>query len=463
MGKKNKLLRYLVITVLLLIVFGIIGKKVGWIGGESKTLVSTEKVTRRTIIETVSASGKIQPEVEVKISSDVSGEIVELPVKEGDRVTKGQLLVKINPDIYQSALERMEATVNSSRASLENAKARLIESKSQLDKEQLTYDRSKKLHDEKLISDADWETVKSTFEVAKAEVEASNQNVSGADYGVKSSAASLKEAQDNLRKTTILAPVDGTISKLEVEKGERVVGTSQMTGTEMMVLANLNEMEVNVDVNENDIVRVNTNDTASIQVDAYMNRKFKGVVTEVANSANTVGTNVDQVTNFKVKVRLLHESYLDLIDSTKSSKSIFHPGMSATVDIMTKKAENVLSLPIAAVTTRDTSMRGKRIFGKGSEESEDMSDAKPADDSKKESETEKRDKTTEYVFAVRSSKAKLQAIKVGIQDTKYVEVKEGLKENEEVVTAPYSAISKILKDGDLVEVMKKEKLFTGGK
>lgn len=357
----------------------------------------------------------------------------------------------------------MQATVSSSHASLENAKARLIESKSQLNKEQLTYNRNKKLHDEKIISDADWEAAKSAYEVAIAEVDAANQNVSGADYGVKSSDASLKEAQDNLRKTTILAPVDGTISKLEVEKGERVVGTSQMTGTEMMVLANLNEMEVSVDVNENDIVRVNTGDTSSIQVDAYMNRKFKGVVTEVANSANTVGTSVDQVTNFKVKVRILRESYLDLIDSTDSGKSVFHPGMSATVDIITRRAENVLALPIAAVTTRDTSVKGKMMYGNGSDQNENMSDAKPADDAKKESDAEKKNKITECVFTVEKDKAKLQPVKVGIQDTKYVEIKEGLKENQEVVTAPYSAISKILKNGDVVEVTNKAKLFTGGK
>jgi len=355
-------------------------------------------------------------------------------------------------------LERNEAAVNSSRSALENAKSRLIQAESQLSRQQLTYDRTKKLHDDKVIADSDWETVKSAYEVAKAEVDAAKQSVSGAEFGVKSSVASFKEAQDNLRKTTILAPVDGTISKLEVEKGERVVGTSQMTGTEMMVLANLNEMEVNVDVNENDIVRVNTGDTSDIQVDAYLNHKFKGVVTEVANSANTVGTNVDQVTNFKVKVRVLRESYIDLLDSGNGSRNVFHPGMSATVDIMTKKAENVLTVPIAAVTVRDTSAKGKMAFG-NSMEPEDGNEAKPSDDAKKE--TGKKNSNVECVFIIVNGKAKVQPVKVGIQDTKYVEIKEGMKENQETVTAPYSAISKILRDGDAVEVTTKDKLFGG--
>lgn len=461
--KKRNILRWLIIITVVLILFVIIGKKAGWIGGKSKTQVSTEKVMPRSIIETVSASGKIQPEVEVKISSDVSGEIVELPVKEGDRVTKGQLLAKINPDIYQSSLERMEAMVNSSRSSLENAKSRLIQAESQLSKQQLTYDRTKKLHDEKVISDSDWETVKSAYEVAKAEVDAARQSVSGAEFGVKSSVASLKESQDNLRKTTILAPVDGTISKLGVEKGERVVGTSQMTGTEMMVLADLNEMEVNVDVNENDIVRVNIGDTSTIQVDAYMNRKFKGVVTEVANSANTVGTSVDQVTNFKVKVRLLRESYADLIDTTETgnrARAVFHPGMSATVDIMTKTALNVLTVPIAAVTTRDTSVQMRSTKTKGNDEAAEM-EVTNTEDAKKGA--EKKDKAVECVFILENGKAKLVPVKVGIQDTKYIEVKEGLKENQEIISAPYSAISRWLKDGDPVEVVKKEDLFSGSK
>ena len=338
MAKKNNLLKWLAIVVVVLIVFAVIGKKAGWFGGQDKKQVVAEQVAKRDITEVVSASGKIQPEVEVKISPDVSGEIVELNVKEGDRVKKGQLLVRILPDIYQSYVDRSVAAMNGAKANSENSKSRLLQARSQYEKAQLTFDRNKKLYEEKLISASEWEGIKSGTEVAKAEVDAALQSLSGADFNVRSAEASVKEAQDNLRKTSIFAPVDGTISKLNVEKGERVVGTSQMAGTEMMTLANLNEMEVNVDVNENDIVRVNVGDTASVEVDAYLGKKFKGVVTEVANSANISGLSVDQVTNFTVKVRILRESYEQIIDSNHPGRAVFNPGMSATVDIMTKSA-----------------------------------------------------------------------------------------------------------------------------
>jgi len=463
MKKKNKLLRWLIIAAVVLIIFAIIGKKAGWIGGEEKKKVTAEKVMKLTIVETVSASGKIQPEVEVKISPDVSGEIVELTVKEGDRVKKGQLLVKILPDIYQSAVDQMVASMNGSKASLENAKSRLIQAQSQFDKAKLAYDRNKKLIDEKLISPSDWEAIKSTYEVAVAEVEAAKQSVDGANYNVRSAEATLKQAQDNLKKTTIFAPVDATISKLGVEKGERVVGTSQMAGTEMMRLANLNEMEVNVDVNENDIVRVNNGDTANIEVDAYLGKKFKGVVTEVANSANIVGNNVDQVTNFTVKIRILRESYENLLDSTRPGKSVFNPGMSATVDIMTKKVQDVLSVPIQAVTTRDTSGKANGMKKKTDENGmeEDIDKVKVVDDKNKT--TAKDEKKTECVFVVDNGKVKLLPVKIGIQDNNYIEIKTGLSESQQIVTAPYSTISKMLKDGDLVEVVKKDKLYAEGK
>jgi HlyD family secretion protein len=461
MKKKNKLLRWLIITVVVLIVFGIIGKKAGWIGGEEKKQVASEKAEKRTIVETVSASGKIQPEVEVKISPDVSGEIVELTVKEGDQVEKGQLLAKILPDIYQSAVERVVATVNASRANLANAQSRLAQAQSQFEKQKLLYSRNQKLYEDKLISSSDWETIKSSYEVSIAEVEAAIQNVRASQFNVGSMEASLKEAQDNLKKTTIFAPVDGTISKLVVEKGERVVGTTQMAGTAMMSLANLNEMEVSVDVNENDIVRVNVNDTANIEVDAYRGRKFKGIVTEVSNSANIQGTNIDQVTNFTVKVRILRESYQSMKDSLPPNRSVFNPGMSATVDIMTKRAEKVVSVPIQAVTTRDTSEKGKKMTMKGKdgdELEEDIDKVKVVEEKKDDVKAE--DKKTECVFIIDNGKVKLRPVKVGIQDNSNIEIKEGLKEGEEVVSAPYSAISRILKDGDAVEVVKKDKLYT---
>lgn len=460
MKKKNKVLRYLIVSVVVLIVLAIVGKKAGWIGKEPKKQVTSQKVSKRTISETVSASGKIQPEVEVKISPDVSGEIVELTVKEGDHVKKGQLLAKILPDIYQSNVDRMVAMLNSSKAGYEGAKSRLAQSQSQFDREKLTFERTKKLYDEKLISASEFESVKSAYDVAKAEVDAAKQNVDASDFNIRSTGASLKEAQDNLKKTTIFAPVDGTISKLNVEKGERVVGTSQMAGTEMMSLANLNEMEVSVDVNENDIVRVNVGDTSTIEVDAYLGKKFKGIVTEVSNSANTTSAlSTDQVTNFKVKVRILRESYADIQDPEHPGKSVFNPGMSATVDINTRKVVDVLSVPIQSVTTRDTTQKEKAASkGKGPEDLEEDVDAVRVVDEKAK-DKEKEEKKSECVFVIESGKLKLVPVKVGIQDNNYIEIKEGLKEGQEVVTAPYSLISKVLKEGDEVEVVTKEKLY----
>ena len=458
MKKKNRLLKWLLIVVVILVLFSIIGKKAGWIGGEEKKKVTTEKVEKRDVIEIVSASGKIQPEVEVKISPDVSGEIVELNIKEGDLVKKGDLLVRILPDIYQSFVDRSVAALNSSKANLENAKSRLIQTQSQFEKSKLTYERTKKLFDEKLISSSDWETVKSENEVSKAEVDGAFQNVSASEYGVRSSQASLKEANDNLRKTTIYAPVDGTISKLNVEKGERVVGTSQMAGTEILVLANLNEMEVNVDVNENDIVRVHVGDTAGIEVDAYLGKKFKGVVTEVANSANIQGMSVDQVTNFTVKVRILRESYQEIIDPNHPERSIFNPGMSATVDIQTKKVHDAFSVPIQSVTTRDTSDKSNMKKGDNKDEMEDVDDIKVTDTKDKKVVEEKKD--IECVFVVDGDKVKITPVTTGIQDNNYIEIKSGLKEGQEVVSAPYNLIARQLKDGDLIEKVKKDQLYS---
>ncbi|MFN5706397.1 MAG: efflux RND transporter periplasmic adaptor subunit, partial [bacterium] len=337
-SKKNKTLIYIGVGTLLLIIVLVIGKKAGWFGASNMLEVAVEKTELRDIVETVSASGKIQPEMEVKISPDVSGEIIALYVKEGDKVTKGQLLVKIRPDVYESYLDRATAALNNSKANLANSEARYIQAEQ-------AYQRNSKLHKDKVISDADFEQIKSNYMVAKADVEA-------ARFNIKSAEASVKEAKDNLVKTTIFSPVDGTISKLNVELGERVVGTTQMTGTEMMRIANLSNMEVNVDVNENDINRLSVGDTASIEVDAFLDTKFKGIITEVANSASVVGTSADQVTNFTVKIRILSESYAHLMKG-KSMPSPFRPGLSATVDIQTNKKTRILTIPIQAVTVRD--------------------------------------------------------------------------------------------------------------
>jgi HlyD family secretion protein len=446
--KKSNLVRNLIIGAVLLIVLLLIAKKAGWLGDDETLKVSTDQVSRHTITETVSASGKVQPEVEVKMSADVSGEVVDLYVKEGDVVKKGTLLAKINPEIYVSMRERMVAGVNTSKAALEGSRSRLIQAESQLERANLTYQRNKKLFDEGAISMADFEAIKSAYEVAKAEVDAARQAVMGSDYGVKSSEAGLKEANENLNKTSIFAPVDGTISKLSVEKGERVVGTSQFTGTEIMRIANLNEMEVSVDVSENDIVRVHLNDTAIIDIDAYLDRKFKGIITEIANSANVTGLTTDQVTNFTVKIRILRDSYLDLIPASDPSYSPFRPGMSATVEIQTKKMSNVLAVPIQAVTTRDTTLKesSKRKL-------------RPGETKKAETAETTEDKTTECVFIVQDGKAKMVVVKTGIQDNNFIQVTEGLKENQEVITAPYNAISRTLKDGAIIKIVKKEELF----
>lgn len=457
-------MKWLIIIVIILIVFAVIGKKAGWFGGQDKKQVVVEQVEKRDITEIVSASGKIQPEVEVKISPDVSGEIVELNVKEGDRVKKGQLLVRILPDIYQSYVDRSVATMNATKANSENAKSRLVQAQSQFDKAKLTFDRNKKLYDEKLISASEWETIKSAFEVAKAEVDAAEQSLSGADFNVRSAEASVKEAQDNLRKTSIFAPVDGTISKLNVEKGERVVGTSQMAGTEMMTLANLSEMEVNVDVNENDIVRVNSGDTATIEVDAYLGKKFKGVVTEVANSANISGLSVDQVTNFTVKVRILRESYESISDPEHPGRAVFNPGMSATVDIMTKQARSVLSVPIQAVTTRDTASGTSKTATGAEKEGMQDEEAVQVKNEKEEKTLKTQDaKEVECVFVLENNNVKLVPVEIGIQDNNYIEIKKGLNVSQKVVSAPYSAIAKLLKDGDAVEVVKKDQLYNKDK
>ena len=439
--KKNKTIKYLIGAVVVLILFSFIGKKMGWIGKGDVLEVNVEKVMLRNIIETVSANGKVQPEVEVKMSADVSGEVVEMNVKEGDAVKKGDLLAKINPDIYLSNVNRMSASLNTTKANLANAKARLSQAESQFVKAELTFNRNKKLYDDGTISASDFEAIKSAYEVAKADVDAAKQNVVASEFGVKSSEASVKESEDNLLKTSIFAPVNGTISKLNVEKGERVVGTSQMTGTEIMRLANLNEMEVNVDVNENDIVRVHLGDTALIEVDAYLNRKFKGVVTEIANTANTMGQGVDQVTNFTVKIRIVRESYLDLIPKENPNQSPFRPGMSATVDIQTKKASNILSVPIQSVTTRDTAKSKYEM----------KYDKQKATANKKESEPQ------ECIFLFVNGKAKLQVVKTGVQDNNYIEIISGIQENQEVITGPYSAVSKTLKDDKDVKATHKDK------
>lgn len=421
--------------------------------GEEPTEVITERAIKRNIIETVSANGKIQPETELKITSDVSGEIVEMLVKEGEQVKKGQLLCRIKPDIYESAFERVNATVNSSKANLKTTMAQLTQAKANLENLESTFQRNKKLFEQNVISQQEFDASKASFEAAKANVDAIKESINASDFNVKSVEASLKEANSNLDKTFIYAPVDGTVSKLNVEKGERVVGVQGLQGTEILRLANLNEMEASVEVNENDIIRIHKNDTAIVEVDAYTGKKFKGIVTEVANSANTTGISIDQVTNFAVKIRVLRETYIDLV--TASNPAPFRPGMSASVEIQTMRADNIITVPIQCVTSRNSDTTE---IGKSMKSEEDMGVV--VKDEKEQKLNLKKEEIKECVFLNQNGVAKMVFVTTGIQDNDYIQIKSGIKLGDEVVSGPYGAISKILKNGKKLKVVDKENLFT---
>ena len=415
--KNNKILKILLPIVIVLIIFAVIGKKAGWFGKAMTIKVAVENAEKRTIVEAITANGKIQPEKEVKISPDVSGEIVELTVKEGDNVEKGQLLLRIKPDNYISQRDRSLAEISS-------AQARRAQADAQATQAELSYKRNKQLYEQQTISKSDFEQAEATYTVAKATVDA-------AKFAITSAEASLKDANENLTKTSLYAPMTGTVSMLLVELGERVAGTNLMAGTELMRVADLSRMEAQVQVNENDIPRVKLGDTALIEVDAYLDQKFKGIVTEIANSAKTTGVSADQVTNFDVKILVLPESYKKLVAA--GDKNPFRPGMSATVDIRTQSKPDILTVPIQSVTTRtDTLKTG------GKQNSKDI---------------------RTLVFVTDGKYALAKDVKTGIQDNSYIEIISGIAAGEKVVSAPFSAISKKLSDSTLIEVVKKEELF----
>lgn len=445
MKNKKTVLKVVIGLVVLIVIVLAIARKQGLIGEQHGTRVTVEKAEKRTIVEIVAASGKIQPEVEVKLTPDLSGEVVELAVKEGDYVKQGQFLAKINPEIYLSNFDRIVASLNMQKANLANAKARLAQTQAQFINAEISYNRTKSLLEQNAVSQSDYDAARANFLVVKAEVEAAEQSVLAAEFNVKSSEASVKEARENLTKTSIFSPIEGTISKLTVEKGERVVGTSQFAGTEIMRIARLSSMEVIVSVAEMDIVRVNLNDTALVEVDAYLNRKFRGIVTSIATSANLTGVSADQVTNFDVRIRILPESYADLMREEVSDYSPFRPGMSATVDIQTKTEYNVLTVPIQAVTTRaDTLIAGRR----------DNSENEPA------GRTQTADQLKEFVFLFSDNIARLTSVRTGIQDNMYIQILEGLDEESEVITGPYRAVSSSLKDGDAVRIVERSELYS---
>lgn len=435
-------------VVALLVIGLVVAKQAGWIGKEKPTEVEFTKVKRSDIVERVSASGRVQPEVEVKISPDVPGEIIGLYVEEGDSVVKGQLLAKIRPDNYEALLSRAQAAVNSSKADVERSKASLAQANAQLIRAKTDYDRNLKLFNDKVVSEADLQRSEADYKVALQNVESSKSVIDASKFNVQSAEAALRDAAENLRKTTIYAPQSGTISKLNVELGDRVVGTSQMAGTEMMRIANLNNMEVRVDVNENDIVRVNLGDTVEIEVDSYGERKFKGLVTEIANTANGMAStsassaasnSTDAVTEFEVKIRILNSSYRDLMAKRAKKSYPFKPGMTAAVEIITDKKTNVLSVPIAAVTTR----------GKENEENKDSQNTPPPATSN-DQKPKKEEKIKELVFINDKGKALAKEVTTGISDFENIEILSGLKEGDEIISGPFIEVSKRLKDGALV-------------
>src|SRR5674476_324103 len=415
--KNNKILKILLPIVIVLIIFAVVVKKAGWFGKAMTIKVAVENAEKRTIVEAITANGKIQPEKEVKISPDVSGEIVELTVKEGDNVEKGQLLLRIKPDNYISQRDRSLAEISS-------AQARRAQADAQATQTELSYKRNKQLYEQQTISKSDFEQAEATYTVAKATVDA-------AKFAITSAEASLKDANENLTKTSIYAPMTGTVSMLLVELGERVAGTNLMAGTELMRVADLSRMEAQVQVNENDIPRVKLGDTALIEVDAYLDQKFKGIVTEIANSAKTTGVSADQVTNFDVKILVLPESYKELTD--KGNIHPLRPGMSATVDIRTEIKPGIITVPIQSVTTRtDTTEVTKAVSD------EDI---------------------RTLVFITDGERALAKDVKTGIQDNSYIEIISGVSVGDRVISAPFSAISKKLSDSTLIEVVKKEVLF----
>lgn len=455
----NKKLKWIIISLVILIVLLIILKKTGVLGKDEGIKVTAEKVEKRTIVETVNASGKIFPEVEVKLSPDISGEIVELEVAEGDSVKKGEVLAKIYGDIYNTQKDQASAIVNQQQAQMADAQAGLGALEAQLVQAKETYTMQKQLYDEKVISRNEFNTADAAYKTAQANLNAAKQGVVGSEAAVQSAKAALQKANKDLSLATLKSPMDGIVSLLSVKKGERVVGSSMMAGTEMMRIADMSKIEVRVDVGENDIPKVRLGDSASIEVDAYNDRKFTGVVTQIASSnngasaqSNLTNTSTD-VTNYKVYIRLNPDSYKDLIKANNASrikKFPFRPGMSASADIQTKTHTNVLSIPINAVTTREKndSTRNKSMNGPAGGDQSAISDNGDND-------------LDIVVFVLQpDGKVKKQKVKTDIQDINYIEITDGLKEGQQVITGPYDVVSKTLKDGDKVKVVSKSQLFS---
>jgi len=458
----NKTVKWILIILGILIAVLIVGKLIAG-KGDDGVKVSTEKATKRTIIETVNATGKIYPEVEVKISPDISGQITELNVQEGDSVKKGQVLARIYADIYATQRDQAAAAVNQQQAMTANSQSQLDALKATMDQAERTYNRQKQLLDDKVISKAEFEQAESAYLSAKANYNAAIQSIKGNQASIQSAQANLARANKDLSRTTLTAPMNGVISSLSVKNGERVAGNSFALGTEMMRVADMSMMEARVDVGENDIVKVNIGDSADVEVDAYNNRKFKGIVTQIAASTATSATGgasstSNDVTNYEVRIRLDRNSYSDLIDPKNPKKFVFRPGMNASADIKTKRHDDVLSVPINSVSARvkgsDKSVEDKKKENKKNKPSDDQNSQDDKNDAVNSDELE------EVVFVLqKDGKVKKTIVKTGIQDINYIEILNGLNAGDEIVTGPYNAVSKTLKDGNKVKVVPKDKLF----
>ena len=454
----NKTLLWIIIGVVVLL-GGLLGlKKAGIIGKEEGVMVATEKAITRTITETVNASGKIYPEVEVKISPDISGEIVGLYVNEGDTVKKGQVLAKIYADIYQTQKDQVSAGLTQAEAQKSNSEASIVGLKATLDQAKLTYDREQKLLKDKVIALSEFETAQQSYLAAQSNYFAAKEGLKSSDANILGNRAQLAKADKDLSRTIITAPMDGVVSLLAVEKGERVAGNSFNVGTEMMRIADLGSIEARVDVGENDIPKVKIGDTALVEVDAYTGRKFKGIVYKIANPTTSLTSSTTDVTEYKVHIRLLLDSYKDLILPHKSFP--FRPNMSASADIQTKTKTNVLSVPLNAVTTRSNKPDSKPVTDK----KDDKKDGNNNSDDSKTKAAPAADSFDEVVFVLqKDGTVKQLKVKTGIQDINNIELIDGLKSGDEVVIAPYTVVSKTLKTGDKVKVVAKDKLYEDDK
>jgi HlyD family secretion protein len=464
----NKQLLRIIIGVVILVVLLVVLKQTGVLGKEEGIKVSAEKAIKRDITEIVTASGKVYPEKEVKISPDISGEVVELGVaQEGDSVHKGQELAKIYADIYTTQRDQAAAQMDQQEAMVSNIKETLPGLKATMEMDKKALDREKQLLDQKVVSQSEYETAQSTYLTAQANYMAALQNVNGNVAGVASARANLDIAAKNLGRTTVVSPIDGVVSLLSIKRGERVVGNSMMAGTEMMRVADMSKIETIVDVGENDIPKVHLGDSALVEVDAYNNRKFRGIVTQIASSVTTASgstttVSTNDVTNYKVHIRLSPASYKDLIDPKRPKSFPFRPGMSARADIQTRTHANVLSVPINSVATREKNTDNAVLGNTDASDNSGSSDNN--DNGKNDNKTASTGDLDEVVFVLqKGDTVKKVKVRTDIQDINYIEIADGLKEGDQVITGPYSVVSKTLKGGLLVKVVPKDKLFEGNK